>query len=295
MRNGYIVRARFKPEPRDVDNCHMPESIADILGRRDDLSTFLIHLCRERTPGTSAAQVLNQIVDGRVLRAMTPMGWAKVVDDPNNPDAQSQRTVCFSETPLQHIYSLFAEIEGRSICLKPYGVALTKVVARRLGVNPVWYVDMTTRGGREWEEARALDEIRREAIATGAFHSGPVAKILPFFEHMGTWPTSRKEFWWEREWRHRGDLNLAAVWSKLIWLAPEADHAALSARLQAANGNARAPIVLDPSWGIEQIIGRLCGLEPDDVSLFHVSTERREANGVIHSSAPLNPLTPRAA
>jgi hypothetical protein len=44
---------------------------------------------------------------------------------------------------LEHIYSMFAEIEGRQVRLEPYGVAFTKMTARRLGANPVWYVDMT--------------------------------------------------------------------------------------------------------------------------------------------------------
>jgi hypothetical protein len=75
------------------------------------------------------------------------MGWDQDADD--DPAQQSQRVVCFSETPLEHVYSLVADIEGRQINLEPYGIALTKLVARRIGVNPVWYVDMTP-AGHEW-------------------------------------------------------------------------------------------------------------------------------------------------
>jgi hypothetical protein len=37
---------------------------------------------------------------------------------------------------------MFEEIEDRerAIELQPYGLAMTKVIARRFGVNPVWYV-----------------------------------------------------------------------------------------------------------------------------------------------------------
>lgn len=259
--------------------------IGEVLGRREDLSTFLVHLCRDRD-SMSAASALRAVISERRLRALTPMGWAKGHDGAENAARQSQRTVCFSETPLQHVYSLFADIEGRSIRLQPYGLALTKVVARRLGVNPVWYVDMTTRGGREWEEARALDELRERAVSAGDFHSSPEAKVMPFFEHMGTWPESRKEFWWEREWRHRGDLDLSGIWTKVIWLAPESEHAAVSSDVVSANGPV-SPVVLDPSWGIEQIVARLCGLDHEDVSLFHVSVSREDVGGAIRSASSL--------
>jgi hypothetical protein len=203
------------------------------------------------------------------------MGWGKTKDDPTDSSKQSQRVVCFSETPLEHIYSLYGDIEDRSIHLEPYGLALTKVVARMMGVNPVWYVDMTTRGGREWEEARALDALRDEAIARSDFHSTELAKILPFFEQMGTWPESKKEFWWEREWRKRGDVDLEPHWDKIIWLCPESERAEI-AELVRSSGPAPSSdtvICLDPSWGLEQIIARLCGFDDEDVTLFHASAE----------------------
>jgi hypothetical protein len=260
----------------------MGESIRTVLGRREDLSTFLVHLCRNRA-GVTAVEALMRIVTERRLRAMTPMGWAKSNDDPSDSASQSQRTVCFSETPLQHVHSLFADIEGRSIRLEPFGLALTKVVARRVGVNPVWYVDMTTAGGREWAEARALDAIRDGAVSRGNFHSSPESKVLPFCEHMGTWPCSRKEFWWEREWRHRGDLDLASIWAKVIWLAPEEHHESVARAVAGGNGNGEL-VLLDPRWGVEEIIARRCGLDPADVSLFHASVSREDSNGIVRSS-----------
>ena len=213
------------------------------------------------------------------------MGWAKTEDVADDPTRQTQRTVCFSETPLEHVPSLFAEIEGRQIQLQPYGLVLTKIVARTVGVNPVWYVDMTTRGGRDWEEARAVDEIRNAAIAGANFHQSPAAKILPFFECMGTWPLRRKEFWWEREWRHRGDLDLAPIWGKIIWLCPEAEHERFRASIhEVSGGEARDAVILDASWGIEHIVAHLSGLAADDVSLFHASAARSQEDGVIRSS-----------
>lgn len=135
----------------------------------------------------------------------------------------SQRVVSFSETPLEHIYSLFADIPYRRIRLQPYGIAFTKMVARRKGANPVWYVDMTP--GRDWQIAKALDALRAEAVASSSFRNPPAARIFPFVEGIATWPAGQKEFWWEREWRHVGDFHFGLEDVALV-LCSEAEHAA---------------------------------------------------------------------
>jgi hypothetical protein len=191
----------------------MTRQIREVLDRRTDLSTFVVHLTRERA-GVSARAALDSIIEHRTLRAGSPMGWAKDQDDPTDEEERSQRVVCFSETPLEHIYSLVAEIEGRKVKLAPYGVAFTKMIARRNSINPIWYVDQTR--GHDWLLAEALNGMRDAAVESGAFHTQPFARIAPFLEQMGTWRSSRKEFWWEREWRHVGDLPLP--FGKVIWL-----------------------------------------------------------------------------
>jgi hypothetical protein len=40
---------------------------------------------------------------------------------------------------IQEVHALFANVEGRSVHFKPYGVAFPKVVTRWMGVNLVWY------------------------------------------------------------------------------------------------------------------------------------------------------------
>jgi hypothetical protein len=254
----------------------MALDIREVLNRRSDLSTFVVHLTRETADGAAASSNLESIIHEGTLRAASPLGWAKTEDDPQDALRQTQRVACFSETPLEHCYSLFADIVGRDVHLQPYGLALTKILARMMGVHPVWYVDMTTRGGLEREEARALDALRDQAIATGNFHENPIAKLLPFFEHMGTWPHSQKEFWWEREWRHRGDLDLTPYWNRVIWLCPEHEHARFELLVAESTppGQEGRPVCLDPGWGTEQIIARLCGLPAGDVSLFHAAAGR---------------------
>lgn len=252
--------------------------IQEVLSRRTDLSTFVVHLCRDREAAdgttTSAANALRAIIAERTVEALTAMGWGYDQDDEEDEARQTQRVVCFSETPLEHVYSLLADIEGRQIELRPYGLALTKPVARRRGIGPVWYVDMTP-SGHDWL-AVPLRELKRVAIESENFHAHPMARLLPFFEWMGgPFPGNpiKKEFWWEREWRHAGQFGLSEVWEKIIWLCPADEHDAFRALVNEATPQERTPsrAFIDPRWGVEEIIAHLAGFEAGDVSVFAAS------------------------
>jgi hypothetical protein len=258
--------------------------IREVLSRRTDLSTFVVHLTRDWVEVLDdvgpmfvpAGDSFRQIIRERLLRAITPMGWAKDQDDPQDVAKQTQRVVSFSETPLEHIWAMFVEIEDREreVKLKPYGLALTKIVARQLGVNPVWYVDMTP--GHEWL-ARPLWQLKEEAVDSGVFHTKPAAQLFPFFDWMGgpfsENPTS-KEFWWEREWRHRGPLALGPIWQKIIWLCPAAEHDEFRRLVQEATpeDETASSVFIDPAWGLEEIVAHLAGFPETDVSVFAAAT-----------------------
>jgi hypothetical protein len=232
-------------------------TITEVLNRRGDLSTFVVHLTRIHDGGTGGEN-LRSILAGSVIEARSPMGWARdIASTLGGAAVESQKVVSFSETPLEHIYSLFADIPYRRVGLQPYGVAFTKMVARTKGVNPVWYVDMTP--GRDWLIAKALDALRDEAASSNSFADHPAARILLFVEGMGTWPGSQKEFWWEREWRHVGDFNFSLEDVALV-LCPETEHAAFEAL---AGGKC-----VDPGWSLERMIAKLVGLQAEDVSPF---------------------------
>jgi hypothetical protein len=222
--------------------------------------------------GMSARERLASILDEGEIWARSAMGWAADQDDPNDPEAQTQRVVSFTETPLEHIYSHVADIENRRIRLEPYGIAMTKLRARKLGINPVWYVDMTP--GRDWVIKEALNEMKEEVVAAGAFHHSNLAKILPFFEQMGTWPNipSQKEFWWEREWRRVGDVDLPPNLKGCLVLCPEDEleefeRLARPGLLDPERRRRRRKCI-DPRWGLEQVIAHLAGVPPEDVTPF---------------------------
>lgn len=130
-----------------------------------------------------------------------------------------------------------------------YGLAFTAASARQNGVNPVWYVSMSS-GQRDGSGiARALDTIRDEAVAApGGFAFSPAARVLPFCEPMGTWQNNEKEFSWEREWRHLGDFHFAPSEVALVF-CPEPEIAQVE-----ADGDYRA---VDPSWSLEKMVDHL--------------------------------------
>ena len=115
--------------------------IEDLLHRRTDLSTFLVHFTKADGHGT-ACENLKSIIESGCLEAVTKQGMAK------DKEIAGQAVVCFTETPLEQAWTLLEEIEGREVKLEPYGLVFTKIWARRKRVNPVWYIDATP--GQDW-------------------------------------------------------------------------------------------------------------------------------------------------
>jgi hypothetical protein len=241
--------------------------IEEVLQRRTDLSTFVVHLTRD-TGGRTARENLESIIGERLLRAGSPKGWAtREAFGLDGPSLATQRVVCFSETPLEHVHALFADIAGRSIHFAPYGVAFPKMVARWMGINPVWYVDFSHAPGARRDRAikEALNALVTEASEDFAAH--PVSRLTPFIEGMGSWPDGNggkrlREFSWEREWRHLDDLDLSPWWSKALWLCPQGELDAFSARVA---GDCHC---IDPAWGLERIIGHLLEMGEAEMTPF---------------------------
>ncbi|MEO8347814.1 MAG: hypothetical protein ABI610_02795 [Acidobacteriota bacterium] len=113
--------------------------ISEVLNRRTDLSTFVVHMTRDHSATDTARRRLEQIIETETLKAGEPrgiaVGYAPNYPDPtpalNDEQQESQRVVCFTETPLEHMYSMFASIASRDNEFQPYGLAMTKMVARR--------------------------------------------------------------------------------------------------------------------------------------------------------------------
>jgi hypothetical protein len=228
--------------------------IAELLSRRSDLSTFLVHFTRDMR-GKSAQRNLKRILRTTTLEARSAFGHAK--DLTRKKDRDSQRCVSFSEVPLAHIGGLTCEIPRRRIRLSSFGLAFTKMRAREMGANPVWYIDITP--GHDFL-TKSLDHMIQTEERRGAFRDSHLAKICPFIEQMGTGVRRsdgnryQKEFWWEREWRHVGDFQF--VESDLAFgFAPER-HVKEFEKLM-HRSTRRSVRFLDPNWSPERMIAHL--------------------------------------
>lgn len=241
--------------------------IEDILSQRTDLSTFLVHMTKD-TPSVTALDVLKNILKSGELRTRTAFGHAVMPLRAAGLPVTSQQCVCFTETPLVHLRLILGEIDGRNVPLKPYGVAFPKKIGRQLGLNPVWYIDMSP--GRKgwlsehWNEliSSAIDSHKSGAVK---FEDSPVARLTPFVEQMYTYDDGRrKEFWWEREWRKREKLILP---TRFIVIAPEKSHASLREFLTEQKKYSSNMPLIDANWSLEQVIGGLAGFRPSDLGL----------------------------
>lgn len=157
--------------------------------------------------------------------------------------------------------------------LRPYGLAFTKLRARDVGANPVWYVDRTAGARHQWALARAIDDVLAQLDTPARFNGSPLQRVFPFLEPMGTWPDRQREFWWEREWRHLGDLDFEFR-DVALWLCPEDQIENFEAQIlgEPHAAGVQAPVyprLIDPRWGLEQIIATLVG-HGDDVTPFRV-------------------------
>lgn len=245
-------------------------TIEELLHRRSDLSTFLIHFTRPYGDDTPS-QNLVSILGSQSIEARSAYGMARdyVRLDPALHD--SQRVVCLTETPLEHAWMMCAQIDSREHGLAPFGIAFTKAWARRMGANPIWYLDISQRG-RDWL-TKPINALIDEAVAQHRASGVPltdaeVFKLTPFIEQMGPTHNARKEFWWEREWRKVGMLQF--TWASIVAVfAPEAIHESLSDVVMAERtrlGKRERPMrpLLDPTWGLERMVGALAGIDEDD-------------------------------
>ncbi|MFF0345856.1 abortive infection system antitoxin AbiGi family protein [Kribbella sp. NPDC004875] len=249
----------------------MPDRIEQLLHRRTDLGTFLVHLTKDTAQ--SALENLLSIAESKMIEARTALGMAADLDRHLRATPATQRVACFSETPLEHTWMMARDIQGRKQSFQRYGVVFTKPFCRRRGCNPVWYLDITR--GHDWltepireQVCRAVGEstdsngtIDRKALAEQS-----VLRITPFIEQMGKPNGTRKEFWWEREWRHVGDFNFRSPKHVVALLAPEEDHVDLAEQVAnlSYSWRTREVPILDPGWGLERMISALAGVDPDD-------------------------------
>lgn len=245
-------------------------TIEGMLHRRNDLSTFLVHFTKDAPDGTgSGFDALKGIVTRLKIEARTAYGAAVSSGNPRVGD--SQKVACFTETPLEHSWTMTRELaERRASKFAPYGVAFTKSYARRRHCNPVWYVNCTR--GYDWPTHAINAAVAAETRPYSDKDS--IFRVTPYIEQMGDWSTggttNRKEFWWEREWRHVGDFTFEPIHTVAV-LAPAPVHDELRQVLVGTALWSSRPVpvpILDPDWGLERMIAVLSGVAQEDLGPF---------------------------
>jgi len=239
----------------------MSKSIRDILARRNDLSTFIVHLTRAGNRKSAKENLADIIRTGRIEARSANGQGIRGNEEHHAFPWDAYKTVCFTETPLEHICLLTEAIEDRPLRFENYGIAITKALARKTGINPIMYADMTP--GHDWDIVHALNAIIKEALNSDSPADHPIFKIAPFIEQMGTWKSGKKEFWWEREWRAVDHYKLPDMY---IVICPQDEQAYI---LQNIPEEKRTKLrFIDAMWGLEEIIARLAGFVDEDIHLF---------------------------
>lgn len=211
--------------------------ILELLNRRNDISTFVIHLCRD-LENQPANQRLRNILSSNppVIRAFSNSGL--YAGDQN----LNTRAVCFSETPLEHIYTMVAEIDNRRCEYRKYGLIFSKEFLREKGVSPIWYINHLTAGGSPIRTA--LDNLKQSLTPQQTLY---FQEIAPFLEYWHRYPF--RDFYWEREWRFKGDFTFQLN-EPVLGICPEAEFLNWE--------NDFPPIkFVDPVWGLDRIVEKL--------------------------------------
>ena len=197
--------------------------------KRGDLSPFLIHLTRtgdlkldkdiyslprDKFIQIDAKNSLQNIIQHRRIDAKSAFGYFNLLVPWQSPDGRYQknqtslvkrdwlRSVCFSETPLEHIHLHMTPKYGGGNHYRPFGLAFFEKYVRGKNGNPIFYVQTTNQPFRD-----SFDKISTNPLASD------FKDTMPFIEGFGP-PWYPKihgpkeiDFRWEREWRVAGDFS----------------------------------------------------------------------------------------
>ncbi len=202
---------------------------AEVLAGRGDLSPFLVHLTRTgsvklwsdiyKDLGSNDVRIidaktcLERIIEKSVVKAISPFGYFQykvplarhgrpVKNEYSKVQRSWLRSVCLTETPIDHVHFQMSPIEGRNLAFQPYGLAFWESSIRRCGGNPIFYFDT-----KNTNLTKSLDDLAISAECENQ------KSLLPLYQSFGPrfdGKSGEIDFRWEREWRVVGDLNFTS-------------------------------------------------------------------------------------
>ena len=210
-----------------------------------DMSDYVVHFTRDTDQGSAYDNMLSILSQG-VLRASNRFGAARKFD----ALADSQRSVCFSEIPLDLLDRL---VERRD---SQYGIGFHQEALISAGGGRVWYVAKGSQAQRSVERiiGSALHPFDREH---------PIWRLAPFIDFPGTYGDVTYHFEWEREWRVPANLEFAPEEVSFLFI-PQEMHSAARWFFEEAEREQTGPSydcpILDPLWDDDLIQRALEGL-----------------------------------
>jgi len=189
---------------------------------------------------------------GRGYDTIMSILWSRVIKRGPDPfgcatknkavDAESQRAVCLSETPLGYLQRI-VERRGTS-----FGVGFHKRFVLKKGGAPLWYLELGS------PQQKAVLELMRRASAP--FDSGdPIWRLTAFIDFPSGRPFTY-DFRWEREWRVRSDLHFEEDDVAFLFIPEDRHTAAWSFFDDARNENTGPGYFcpyIDPTWSVDKI------------------------------------------
>jgi len=205
-----------------------------LLQMRGDLSPFLIHLTRTGSVRVNkdifpnaktdrltldAKQSLESIIKDKMIKARSPYGYfnykvnIKRADGSfTNPGSLIERkwlvSVCFTETPVDHVRLQCQAIVGRQLHFQPSGLAFFENSVRREGGNPLFYVD-----GANESIKFACDQIPTQPNCSNFKGLMPFVEGFgrPLYQYQAQSTPNEIDFRWEREWRVAGHFKFEFI------------------------------------------------------------------------------------
>ncbi|KRF36654.1 hypothetical protein ASG94_04295 [Nocardioides sp. Soil805] len=194
-----------------------------------DMSEYLVHL-------TDSLASLASIFRSGTVEARTAYGAVCK----HEALRESQRVVCLSEIPLDHL-SRLAEKHGS------YGVAFRKTTLRDHGATPVWYL----------ERGNPVQQHLFEMVREAAYRNQPDLKdalwqVTPFIDYPGVYRDREFKWEWEREWPVLGNLRFESEAVPFVF-APQSDHDDVRRRWSQMLSPSPLPVLLDAKWPLPLI------------------------------------------
>ena len=229
---------------------------------RDDISKFVVHLCRN-CRGSTARQNLISILSAHLIEARSAHClFSRLFPELQfSPKLQSAfKTVCFTEAPLNQISPLCRRIPGRRIELQPYGLVFYREHIVDSGGSPSIYINSDGTDLRDYlieqfrEHFKGIKSLRKFKQNQRARHE-QIIQYYSFINKMG----AGYDFSWEREWRFTGNFDfeyqdLVAIIAK----SPLTMKTQISKQIKGSRSASLRKIpIISPDWGYERIVDEL--------------------------------------